>query len=92
MSQCDGCEPGWCERHKVEKTPKLVELCGDESRPGYFAAWEGGYGPGQGVRKLGDRVAKAILVTTRGKIKPCGGCKERQATLNEIGQSIGIVE
>lgn len=89
-ARCDGCKPGWCNRHQVEKTPKLVELCGDETRPGYFAAWEGGYGPMQETTLLGDRVAKVITAATRGKVKPCGECKGRQSALNKIGQSIGI--
>ncbi len=90
MTNCEGCEPGWCGRHQINKTPKLAELCRDESRPGYWEAWEGGYGPGQRAEGLGDRVAKAITTLTGGKIMPCGGCKQRQSTLNEFGQSIGI--
>jgi len=90
MTRCEECEPGWCKRHQVNKTPKLVELCRDESRPGYWEAWEGGYGPGQRADGLGDKVAKVITIATRGKTKPCLPCKKRQATLNDIGESIGI--
>lgn len=35
-------------------------------------------------RGLGDTVAKAIHKVSRGKIKPCGGCKKRQAKLNTL--------
>lgn len=35
-------------------------------------------------RGLGDTVAKTIHTVTGGKIKPCGGCKERQAFLNRV--------
>ena len=35
-------------------------------------------------RGLGDTVAKAIHAVSRGKIKPCGGCKKRQAKLNKL--------
>jgi hypothetical protein len=47
MSECEGCEPGWCERHKCNKSPRMVELCGSGEHPGYWHAWENGYGPGQ---------------------------------------------
>lgn len=36
-------------------------------------------GPSRGA---GDLLAKAIGVVTFGKVKPCGGCKARQAALN----------
>jgi hypothetical protein len=36
---------------------------------------------------LGDMVA---AVTKAVGVKPCGGCKERQAWLNEAGKRIGI--
>ena len=35
-------------------------------------------------RGFGDTVAKAIHKVSRGKIKPCGGCKKRQKKLNEL--------
>ena len=35
-------------------------------------------------RGLGDTVAKAIHKVSRGKIKPCEGCKKRQAKLNRL--------
>jgi len=35
-------------------------------------------------RGLGDTVAKVIHKVSRGKIKPCGGCKKRQAKLNRL--------
>jgi len=34
-------------------------------------------------RGLGDTVAKTIHKIGMGKIKPCGGCKRRQAYLNK---------
>ena len=37
-------------------------------------------GPSRG---LGDTVHKFIQVTTLGMIRPCGGCKGRQAALNK---------
>jgi hypothetical protein len=33
---------------------------------------------------LGDTVKKVINKVTRGKVKPCGGCKKRQEALNKI--------
>ncbi|HUT58036.1 MAG TPA: hypothetical protein VNA25_09330 [Phycisphaerae bacterium] len=44
------------------------------------AAWESD-GP---IRGLGDLVAKAIKFVSRGRIKPCGGCKKRRKRLNEL--------
>ncbi len=51
-------------------------------------AWEEGHGagqkpwtPDQPSRGLGDTVAK---ITSAVGIKPCGGCKERQAKLNRL--------
>jgi hypothetical protein len=35
-------------------------------------------------RGLGDDVAKLINVVTLGIVKPCGGCKRRQAALNKL--------
>jgi hypothetical protein len=82
--QCECPLAGFCERHKVEKSARLHELCGDTTRPGYWSAWESGYGPGQRSKGLGDVVAKAIRVVTRGTVKPCGGCESRRAKLNAI--------
>ena len=33
---------------------------------------------------LGDTVKKVIDKVTRGKVKPCGGCKKRQQRLNKL--------
>jgi len=33
---------------------------------------------------LGDTVKKIIDKATRGKVKPCGGCKKRQEALNRL--------
>jgi hypothetical protein len=84
MSECDNCEPGWCERHKCNKSPRMVELCGSADHPGYWHAWENGYGPGQKGKGIGDTVAKAINTVTRGKVRPCGGCGGRRAALNQM--------
>ena len=37
---------GYCERHKIRKPKRLVELC--KQRGSYWDAWEAGNGPGQG--------------------------------------------
>jgi hypothetical protein len=37
---------------------------------------------------LGDIVAASIKFATFGMVTPCGGCKERQAKLNEIGRKL----
>lgn len=38
--------------------------------------------------RLGDHVAKTIHSTTRGRIKPCRGCKKRQRWLNRHGRGL----
>lgn len=38
----------------------------------------------QPSRGLGDTVAKAVNRATFGLVKPCGGCKQRQSTLNRL--------
>lgn len=52
------------------------------SKSGRFAPIECRNGNGG----LGDLVAGAIKVATLGLVKPCGGCKERQAKLNAMGR------
>lgn len=37
---------GYCERHRVRKATRLIELC--QQRGAYWEAWERGDGPGQG--------------------------------------------
>ncbi len=97
------CEtPGFCERHKMEKTQREWELCKGIATNSptcgktYWLAWEkgqiGATAPPNPVldpegfcdrgRGLGDTVAKAIKTATAGIVQPCGGCKQRAATLN----------
>jgi hypothetical protein len=35
-------------------------------------------------RGLGDTVAKVIKTVSMGRVRPCGGCKKRQAALNAM--------
>jgi hypothetical protein len=56
--KCDGCEPGWCERHQVHKPAGLVHLCQTNER--YFRAWEEGRGPGQRSSKQRLPVARKL--------------------------------
>jgi len=41
--ECNG--PGFCQRHKCNKTAHWFHLC--QTRPDYFQLWEQGRGPGQ---------------------------------------------
>jgi len=86
MSGCEGCEPGWCERHKVNKSPRMAELCNHPSHPSYWHAWENGYGPGQKGKGIGDTVAKVINAATAGRLPPCDSCGERRRQLNELSE------
>lgn len=45
MSSCECSEPGFCPRHKCNKTAHLHHLC--KTRRDYFELWERGFGPGQ---------------------------------------------
>jgi hypothetical protein len=45
---CKG--PGYCQKHNVNKTQRWFELCQTDAK--YFAAWEAGRGPGQGLAEL----------------------------------------
>lgn len=44
----------------------------------------------QPSKGLGDTVKKVINKVTRGKVKPCGGCKKRQEALNKIMPYKGV--
>ena len=49
MTGCDCPLAGYCERHRVDKTPHLHRLCRTNQR--YYAAWEEGRGIGQRMPK-----------------------------------------
>lgn len=49
MTGCNCPLSGYCERHKVDKTPHLFKLCRTNDR--YFDAWEEGRGIGQRMPK-----------------------------------------
>ncbi len=87
MIRCECPAAGFCDRHQVAKGERMHELCDHPDHPAYWDAWEAGYGPGQRSRGLGDVVAKTIVAATDGRVKQCGGCKQRQAKLNEIAPS-----
>jgi glycosyltransferase involved in cell wall biosynthesis len=97
MSRCECTIPGggFCDRHGVDKSAHWVGLC-QGRKLAYWRAWELGIGPGQRQaarmpapqrewdpsmpsRGLGDTVAR---VASAIGMKPCGGCKGRQNTLN----------
>jgi len=51
MSESCQCElAGWCERHKITKTPHFRHLCETNAR--YRKAWDEGRGPGQETKEL----------------------------------------
>ena len=45
MNKCECKEPGWCQRHLVNKNECLFQLCKNNSR--YWEAWENNKGPRQ---------------------------------------------
>lgn len=70
-----GLREGWARLYRVPNG--LVDFDCPHGKPwGYADEWT----PDQPSRGLGDTIAK---VTHAVGIKPCGGCKERQADANE---------
>lgn len=50
MSECTCPLAGYCERHGLEKNEHWHHLC--QTKESYRAAWDAGYGPGQGRKPL----------------------------------------
>lgn len=46
-NNCPIKDGGYCERHKVSKTNRWVQLCLTKEK--YWKSWESGVGPGQGL-------------------------------------------
>lgn len=93
---CECPVAGWCERHQQRKTPHIHHLC--QTRKDYRRLWDRQAGEEKKEsasasvsvvsdpsylesRGLGDTIAK---ITSAVGIKPCGGCKQRQAFLNKL--------
>jgi hypothetical protein len=102
VTGCECPEPGWCQRHGVQKSPHWHHLC--QTHPEYFAIWEAGTGPGQAIpggQGLGDKVEQLLsavgitqerYVAVKGAfgLKGGCGCAKRKALLNKIGARLGI--
>lgn len=89
--ECPG--PGYCNRHKINKSETLYNHCQLRriNSIDYWRAWEEGRlgatapeSPELLQRGAGDKVARAITRVSRGRVRPCGGCKRRQAALNSM--------
>lgn len=87
---CEGCKPGFCKRHKINKTENMVVLCGKNQD--FFDRWEKGEGPtseddenfyplGTIVKGLLDKVGVGKLVET--VVEDCN-CPERQFKLDHV--------
>jgi len=78
---CECTEPGWCERHGVEKNANWFHQC--QTRQVIFNLWERGLGPGQeivataGEAPVKDGSASKALVT------PCERRRQRRAERKE---------
>jgi len=68
-TKCECHGPGYCERHKVRKSPHLWKLC--QTREDYFAAWEAGRGPGQDLAGEAQQAPSAGVGTELRKILGC---------------------
>ena len=74
---CRDLEGGRAWREQTAELFNVMEVDWPCPR-GYEWGWTG---PSRG---LGDTVAKVIKAVTFGHVKPCGGCKKRQALLNRL--------
>ena len=80
---------GWCKLWAAHTNGQFCGLClrrGQDHIGVVFARRDHKAIPvaPKKARGAGDTVAKAIHTVSRGRIKPCGGCKKRQKKLNEI--------
>jgi hypothetical protein len=66
MSECKCVMRGFCERHRVRKSDRMVKLC--QTNDDYWRAWEEGSGPGQ-FRKLTDRQVKRLVRIQRNVLR-----------------------
>lgn len=87
---CEGCQPGFCTRHKVNKNENLVKLCA--TRQEYFDKWEKGEGPteedqedyyplGTVLKGLLDKVGVGQLVN---KVVEDCDCPDRQFKMDHV--------
>lgn len=93
--KCECPISGFCERHQVNKTDHLHDLC--QNRPGYFELWESGKGPLQSKaersrprtkqRTTGPgRHLKLILADKGYKVKSSGcNCNDKAAKMDAWG-------
>jgi hypothetical protein len=77
MTGCDCPLSGYCERHKVDKTPHLFHLCKTNRK--YYNAWEEGRGIGQRMPKAeqefrAKRRALPVVCAHRGEVLGKSGC------------------
>lgn len=74
ITPCECTEPGWCVRHKLNKTPFLFRVC--RMNASIFTLWENGSGPGQVTAanqppcsRLGEVVRLALCPACRGHVQ-----------------------
>lgn len=86
---CDCKLAGWCERHRVSKTDRMVELCQEGGR--YWEAWESGRfqedKPPEKKPVLGPGSHLRILIKEKGyEVKHQGcGCNDKAAKMDLWG-------
>lgn len=72
LTPCECPLAGYCNRHKVNKSIKLHELC--QTKMNYFQAWEEGRGPRQNEEPQEITNTGASYYLRRAI---CDGCSER---------------
>jgi hypothetical protein len=83
MQFCDWHQTGECDRFG-----KPYHRCARCNRRWAFHRLASPIACKNGNGGLGDIVAASIKFATFGMVTPCGGCKERQAKLNELGRKL----
>ena len=90
MTGCECPFHGWCERHRVNKSTRMHDVC--QTKQKYFDAWEQGRGPGQTIVQkpksvvIGPGTVLARKLRLRGytTLEGCG-CKSKIAKMNAWG-------
>ncbi|XZE18824.1 hypothetical protein SH449x_004129 [Pirellulaceae bacterium SH449] len=68
MTNCSCDLAGFCERHQINKTPRLVAAC--KANEVLFAEWEAGRGPGQ--NQVVDEESRLQIIAKRDKLRAIG--------------------
>lgn len=90
MSEKTGCScanPGFCERHNMNKNPHFFHLCQTNER--YFKLWDQCRGPGQEFTNCAKTSEERVEVELPVSKPPCQACqKQAQQTQEELKENL----